>query len=249
MQSFPEDSRDGFEREYANNVLQYFPSYKDFWEKFIGDSYKNKYVLTPRTPSYPKGYSKDKIKQINDLQIFMSKVSYSIFCNLLSAEKQLIEYKKSLPITNAHFAFWAIENFECAYFHIGNIPYALHNLWKEIKMVFFPKPYRSYNLSSYLKSIGKDKNWILLNDEPDNIRTNLVHLCRHTFRPINKKLYLPDYVKKLQYMWSQINTGGWVSAEEKLQDHIQITFNVCEDFYSSIIPEMEKYLINEGITI
>jgi len=133
MQIFPKDSRDEFEKEYANNVLQYFPSYKPFWEKFIGDSYKKKYVLTPRTPVYPTGYSQAKIKEMNELQIYMSKLSYSIFCNLVSAEKLLIEYKKSLPLTNAHFAFWAIENLECAYFHIGNIVYALHNLWNEIR--------------------------------------------------------------------------------------------------------------------
>jgi hypothetical protein len=116
-------------------------------------------------------------------------------------------------------------------------------------MIFFPKPYHFYKLPDYLKSIGKDTNWILLNDEPINIRTNLVHLCRHTFRQINKKLYLPDYVKKKQYMWSQINTGGWVSAEEKLEGHIQITYKVCEDFYSSIIPETKNYMKKEGIKI
>jgi len=249
MQSFPKDSRDEFEIENAKNILQFFPSYKSFWEKFIGDSYKYKYVLTPREPSFPTGYSKDKIKKMNELHILMNKLSYSIFCNLVSAEKLSIEYKKTLPLTNSYFAFWAIEDFESAYFHIGNIKYALHNLWTGIKMVFFPKTYISYDLASYLKSIGKDKNWILLNDEPDNIRTNLVHLCRHTFRQINKKLYLPDYVKKKQYLWNQINTGGWVTAEEKLDSHIKIVFDVCEDFYSSIIPVMEKYLTKEGIKI
>jgi hypothetical protein len=161
----------------------------------------------------------------------------------------LQEYQQNSPIHSVDSAFWAIESFECAYFHIGNIKLALHNLWTEIKMNYFSKPFQCYNLDNYLRSINKDKNWLLLKDEPYNIRVNLVHLCRHTFHPINNVLYLPDYVKLKQYLWSQIKTNGWVSAEQKLTEHLEITYKTCEDVYTVLIPTMENFLITEGINI
>lgn len=48
MQEFPKDSRDDIEIRYADHVLSLFPSYKDFWEKFVGIDTDNKESLLPR---------------------------------------------------------------------------------------------------------------------------------------------------------------------------------------------------------
>ena len=249
MQIFPDDTRDTIERKHAKQVLAEFPSYGKFWEKFIGDGRKYSHVLTPREPVFPKSFSNSDKENIQDTQILLSKVSYSIFCNLIAAENQLEEYEKTLPLSNEHFSFWAIESFECAYFHIGNVTYALTRIWGKIRKIFFSPLISQQTLDKYLEGKKKGKNWLSLTDEPKNIRDNLVHLSRHIFRQHKNNLYLPLYVEKDKYLWRKMKINGWMTASEKLHNHIRLTYATCENVYSSIIPDIQSYLKNQGIMI
>jgi hypothetical protein len=250
MQKFPEDSRDAIEQMYGKHVMTKFPSYGRFWEEFIGDSYKYHHVPTPRPPIFPKKYSNSQITKYKDAQTLLSKVSYSVFCNLVAAETQLAECEKALPLSNSHFTFWAIESFECGYFHIGNVGYALERMWGKIRKVFFTKPISDLKeLTDYLKTKKKDNNWEKLHDEPKNIRDNLVHLCRHLFKQHKGNFYLQLYVEKDKYLWKEMKINGWMKASEKLENHIQLTYAACEDVYSSLLPDIKSYLKKEGIQI
>lgn len=250
MQVFPNDSRDEVELEYNKLILANFPSYGKFWEKFIGDNHKYKTVLLPRDPVFSKKYTREDKKNFREIQQWISKVNYSVFCNLVGAEKQLEDYNKTLPISNLHFFYWAIESFECSYFHIGNIAYSLEALWGKIKNNFFEPAGKKQDILTYLKSKNKEKNWTKFRDgEPKYIRDDLVHFGRHIFTQHNGELYLPLNITPRQYLWSKMKIEGWIPASLKLEDHIKLAYQTCEDTYSLIIPEIEKYLKREGIKI
>ena len=133
MQKFPKDTKDDLEKEYGNRVLKNFPAYGKFWEKFIGydNSYKN--AIRPRIPIFPKKYSDMDKKNFLENQLWLSKVSYSIFCNLISLEKQFKEYEKFSKNLDIDSYFWTMESMECTYFHIGNISFGLESIWGRLK--------------------------------------------------------------------------------------------------------------------
>ena len=250
MQRFPEDTRDEIEKEYSVHILKLFPSYGEFWEKFIGDNNKYRTVLLPRDPIFPKKYSKKDKTDFRASQQWISKVSYSIFCNLVGAEKQLEEYNKSLPISNLHFFYWAVETFECGYFHIGNIAYGLESLWGKVKNSFFEPITKRQDMLTYLTSINKEKNWTdFKNGEPLAIRDDLVHFGRHIFTQYNEELYLPLNILPRQYLWSEMDIKGWIPASLKLESHIKLAYQTCEDIFSLIIPEIESHMKKERIKI
>ncbi len=78
MQEFPKDSRDDIEIRYADHVLSLFPSYKDFWEKFVGIETNNKDSLLPRNPVFTIPYGQKKRRKIRKFQLWLSKVNYQI---------------------------------------------------------------------------------------------------------------------------------------------------------------------------
>jgi len=250
MQIFPNDSRDAIEIRYGDEVLKSFPSYGEFWEKFIGDNNKYPTVLRPRDPKFPANFSDNEKMKFREIQQWLSKVSYSIFCNLISTEEQLVQYSKTLPIPNEYFYFWAIESFECGYFHIGNITYSLKSLWGKVKNSFFEPINKKQNMNEYLTTNSKEKNWNeLRNGEPIAIRDDIVHFGRHIFTFQFGELYLPLNILPRQYLWSKMKIEGWIPASKKLESHINLAYQTCEDIFSLVIPEIENYLIKKGIEI
>lgn len=76
-----------------------------------------------------------------------------------------------------------------------------------------------------------------------------MHFGRHIFTQFKGELYLPLNITPRQYLWSEMKIEGWIPASLKLEAHIKLTYQTCEDIYSLILPEIEDYLKKEGITI
>ena len=68
MQIFPNDSRDAIEIRYGDEVVKSFPSYGEFWEKFIGDNNKYPTVLRPRDPKFPANFSDNEKMKFREIQ-------------------------------------------------------------------------------------------------------------------------------------------------------------------------------------
>lgn len=247
MQEFPKDSRDDIEIRYADHVLSLFPSYKDFWEKFVGIETNNKDSLLPRNPVFTILYGQKKRRKIRKFQLWLSKVNYSIFCNLVSSCNQYNEYMKTLPITNDHFFFWAMESYEIAYFHIGNVIFELREIWNKLKerAIVSPNVQGKY-LSNFLGT--KSKNWDILNDEPREFRNCLVHNFRYIFA-LGEELYFPDKTDSNKIMWQEMNFKYFIKGSKKLKSHIELTFKSCEDIYVKIIPLIDSYFKKRGVII
>ena len=94
MLEFPKDARDTTEREYWPKVEKYYPSYKKFWEKFIGvrtdDQSLRPYGL--KIKGVPVNYDSNKYKKYSG----MCMRHYSIFCDIASAIEEIAEMKKAL---------------------------------------------------------------------------------------------------------------------------------------------------------
>lgn len=247
MQFFPKDSRDDIEIKYADHVLTLFPSYKIFWEKFVGFDINKKNSLMPRLPKYPSSYNSKQERDFRELQIWLSKINYSIFCNLVSSCNQYIEYMKTLPISNNHFFFWAIESYECSYFHIGNVIFELRELWKKLKEKnIAPNKFKKKNLSEFLDK--KSNNWDMLHDEPREFRNCLVHNFRYIFA-LSDELYFPDKTDSSKIMWQEMDFKYFIKGSKKLHSHIELAYKSCEDVYVEIIPLIEKYIKAQGVVI
>ncbi|MBE3095282.1 MAG: hypothetical protein IMZ52_09650 [Actinobacteria bacterium] len=219
MQKFPDDSEDFIEKRYAGDILKQFPSYGIFWSKFIGVDEKPLPVILPRIPKCPKETHEGYVKKIRYSQLFIAKVNYAIFCNLIAAEYQLKSYKMNLPIKNEEQFFKAMESIECGYVHIGNIIYFLDSLWGKIKKIFFSAPSNQYELGTYLKKNTVEKNWQSLYDEPKYIRDKIVHFGRHIFTFHNNELYLPITIPH-SFIWAEAPVNDWMPAEIKLHKEL-----------------------------
>lgn len=247
MQKFPKDSRDDIEIRYANHVLTLFPSYKTFWERYVGVDVNKIDSLLPREPNYPPSFDKNQRKNFREFQIWLSKINYSIFCNLISSCKQYNEYMKTLPIPNEHFFFWAMESYECAYFHIGNIIFELREIWNKIKEKnLAPNRFKNKNLSDFLGKKGN--NWDKLHDEPREFRNCLVHNFRYIFA-LGDELYFPDKTDSSKIMWQDMNFKYFIKGSKKLESHIDLAYKSCEDVYNEIMPLIDVYIINQGVKI
>jgi len=247
MQIFPNDSKDGIELRYAYDVLSKFPSYKYFWEKYVGLDLTKGNSLLPKTPTFPSSYGKTKEDEFKKFQLLLSKINYSIFCNLVAAENQYYEYMKTLPITNDHFFFWAMESYECAYFHIGNIIQELKEIWEKLnEKNIVSVAYKNKNLSNFLGK--KSGNWDALHDEPRVFRNCIVHNFRYIFT-LGEELYFPDKTDSDKIMWQEMDFKYFVKGSTKLKSHIDIAYKSCEDIYSEIIPLIDKYIKKEGVII
>ena len=245
MQIFPQDSIDDIEIKYANHVLDSFPSYKDFWEKFIGVDTSNNDSILPRIPRFPPAFNNRQKYDYKKFQRKLSKLNYSIFCNLVSSCNQYNEYMKTLPITNVHFFFWAMESYETAYFHIGNIIQELIELFKYLKGKNIISNTYS-NLSNFLGT--SNVNWNILYGEPRIFRNCLVHNFRN-IHALAEELYFPDKTERGKFMWREMNFKYLIKGSKKLEDHINIAYKSCEDIYKEIIPLIERYNRRIGVII
>jgi len=243
MKKFPNDSRDEFEIRYGESILKLFPSYGTFWEKFIGNDEKYNDALLPGKLEFPKNFPSKKKDKIIKNQLIFSKISYSIFCNLISAEKQFNEYEKSLKISNNHFLFWAIESYECAYFHIGNISFGLDNLWDYLKEEdYVKKKYYKKKLEEYLELTQKDKNFRELRlGEAQHFRNFIVHNFRYIHTIVDGELYFPSKTDRDKVIWKEMEFDAWIPGSKKLKSHIELSYRTCEDVYSCIIPIISLY--------
>jgi len=147
-QKFPKDTRDEIERMFADDVLAEFPSYGEFWERFIGvDVNRLSEGLWPKPPKFPKGYVDAKKEDFKKRQIWIARASYGIFCNLAGAHYQLGQYLEQIPIKDGKAFFRSIEAVECAYLHIGSVAYELDSLWGKIRKLstpHYPKDFLKY---------------------------------------------------------------------------------------------------------
>lgn len=150
MQKFPNDSEDSIEKAYGQKVINLFPSYKKFWEIFIGVDKTRLPLLFPKKLQFTKNYDSNFKRKITDERYIVSKINYAIFCNLVAADYQLEIYLKNIPIKDDITFFKAIEALECGYVHVGNIPYFLDAIWGQIKKRFYRHPIRQMKMPRFL---------------------------------------------------------------------------------------------------
>jgi len=244
MQKFPKDTHDFIEKMYCGKILGLFPSYGEFWEKFIGVDNSKLPLLYPRSPKFPQNYQK-KEKFINT-QMWMARASYGVFCNLAGAYFQLERYKENIPITTEKKFFEAIEAIECGYHHLGAVILGLETLWGKIRKFAGA----SKKLGKYLEGKGKYNNCSILNKEPRFIRNELVHFGRHVFDYRLQRLYLPLKLPyKKNYTWPEAKVDSWIPADTKLEEHVNIACKTCEDVYRELIAIFSNYTKKEGIKI
>lgn len=251
MQKFPKDTKDDLEKEYGDRVLEKFPVYGKFWEKFIGYDNSYKDSILPRKPIFPKNYSNINMKKFLETQLWLSKVSYSIFCNIVSLEKQLEEYKNSSKNLDINSYFWTMESLECAYFHIGNISFGLESIWGKLKnKKLLEQKYHELKLEDFLITKNNEKNFHELRyGEAQRFRNSIVHNFRNIHTVMDGKYYFPSVTDPNKFLWSDMKFDAWVLGSLKLKLHIELALKACEDVYSTFIPLIESYIKKEGIHI
>lgn len=251
MQKFPDDSMDEIEKRYADIILAGFPSYKEFWEKFVGLDKTNKVSFLPRKPVFPEDYGKEKGDDFRGLQHWLSSVTYSLFCNLAGAYYHFCKYKEFEPKSKEKI-FEILESYECSYLHLGNIIYILDSLFGKLKnnLIIDPKYRKDKEITHWLGDNNKDENWLELNDEPKKFRDSLVHNgFRGIFTVIDGEIYFPLKTDKDKVLWSDMEFEFFVTGTYKLETHINLAFKTCEDVYNVFIKTLDDFIKNEEIEI
>lgn len=250
MQKFPKNSKDLIESEYGKIVIKLFPSYKNFWEKFIGVDISKKESLLPKKPSWPRGYSKKQQKKFRENQLWFSKVSYSTFFNLVVAEKKFEIFSNIKKLNDFKSIFTSLECCESIYLYIGNVKFALPSFWGRFKNKnILDLKYSSMNFEAYLKSRTKIDNWNKLKKDPMDFRNCIVHNFKYIYFIDNGKLYLPNKVNPKKILWEDMKFDYWKNAKSRLREHIEITYRTCEDVFQSIIPIIDFYYEKEKVRI
>jgi hypothetical protein len=181
----------------------------------------------------------------------LSKVSYSIFCNLISLKKQFEEYENFSKNLDIDSYFWTMESMECAYFHIGNISFGLESIWGRLKnQKFLDSKYHGLKLENFLVIKNNGENFKELRyGEPQRFRNCIVHNFRNIHTVMDGKYYFPSVTDSDKIMWNDMKFDAWVLGSFKLKSHIELALKACEDVYSSIIPLIESYIKQEEIKI
>lgn len=260
---FSTDTQDAIEQLYCDQILQRFPLYAAFWEKFIGVQDNNiSGFLRPYGLKIPPALKHEK-KAINNTYFEITYVHYTLFCHLAGAHYQIGELKKSLQDTCAkqrHFKHW--EAFENIYFHLGIVMNQLYQLWGLLFVLKGickrKKDGEPDGVRKALKAflvVEKKKSLACLLEKVENeitiIRNNITHYVRGFSRYLSstKEYVIPNSIRKRE-MWEKSlrKTAFRVTTAKTNSDLVRMQCMVNQ-FHEILIPELEKYLCSKKLEI
>lgn len=180
MMDLFDDSGEVIQNLWARIVCQNYPTYKDFWDEFIGERFAED-RLKHYEIEFPKEKSPENRKELACQYDDMSIVHYSIFYNFASTHYQIEQLKKALTnyLANekeklSYFLHW--ESFNSVYFYLGNIFYLLKKLYSRVLTIVNKKGNRKFE--EYLIQNGLHEEYSKLSNSIKDIRDYMVHFSK-----------------------------------------------------------------------
>ncbi|KXA93590.1 hypothetical protein AKJ65_06180 [candidate division MSBL1 archaeon SCGC-AAA259E19] len=252
MKNFPEDTHDRIERLFSERILKNFPTYSDFWEKFVG--WRDKKRLLPYELEFPSTMTEEDMEEIRGIYNQICLTHYTCFHQCAGAHYQL-ERAKNLEETRttenddeAHFQFW--EHYDNFYQHIGNGRNGMRKLWNLIAE-FSAKDSPS-KIEDYLFSIGEKKKAQKiqkLEDRAITLRNNLVHYSRTWHLLISGSYYIPLPIKEDPAFKDIKDPDEIKLVTSEMHDDLEKLEEILNDIVPIIGKELNKCLNNKGVKI
>lgn len=269
MKSFNE-GKDNIEILFKNSILQRFPNYAIFWEKFIGyrdDALPN---LQPYGLKFPKNYSKTKRQKVEKIHLEINQIHHHIFCSLSGAHYELNNYLSNYLSSGAKSVFIRHNSLNSFYFHIGVcrdminrlvkyilIELANENIRKPIKCDKCKKPIEFGYLNAFHEYL-KDKDDELAKrfDEwksrINKIRSRLSHYGSIGKLINNREEFIPKKFSKKKHWFDdheEMNKGNIETVKYSLDNDLKETEELLNILYDLFISKFEEFLEREKILI
>jgi hypothetical protein len=257
---FPQDTQDSIERLYSTEVLDKFPLYKDFWEKFVGVRPGPGY-LRPYGLRFDSTVSATDRKETRLTYEELSMAHYTLFCHLSGAHFQLANLRASVP-TNGdiqrQFNHW--EAFEAIYLHLAIAVNQVYHLWG-LALLMEGKLVRSSGgtingvrptLNKVLVSLRKGRLWrdlVKLEDETIFLRHSMTHFARGASRHEEGRYFIPLRMRTNRVWTRQWRSRKYVGTRARAWKDINRVRQTINELHALLIQRLERTFQSRGIKV
>jgi hypothetical protein len=259
------DARDPIERLFARRILQRFPKYGEFWNRFVGFSSRTKYP-SPYGLKIPQAIPRSERSQIRRSYEEMCMAHYSLFCHLAGGHFGTYKLKASFPTSSKSNWFKHWETFESVYLHLGICFNEVYHLWDLLfllrgEMKRIPNgeirqmrggPTRSSLMDTEFKNarkLGALVAFKSLKNEISARRNNMTHYARGSTLVIENRPYVPMRVQSNIPWRRELRTKKWWETSLKAAQDLKRTEDVIDATHSVLIAGLDLHFSNKGIAI
>lgn len=253
MLSFPSDTKDKIEKLYGPVILNNFPNYADFWNKFIGVKVSNNGVFLPYGLIYPATISDRDKKRMTGNYREISMSHYSLFCHLAGTHFQLDLLRKT-PITRSKISYFRhFECFESCYLHLGIVYNQICHLWSILfEIIGIGRNQVARNLENYLTSRRKKYLWkefqkLYINSV--RLRNNITHFSRGANKIAHGRSYIPELIKENAIWDKQMKYKHWIETSVKIERDLTNWEVLLNKLHGFLIKEFDGYLTRNRINV
>lgn len=255
---------DPIEQIYAAKILQRFPRYGEFWEKFIGVKTMGNYVL-PYGVRIPNSIPRLERTEIRRAYEEINMAHYTLFCHLAGAHFQAD--RLSYPVSSPAKWFEHFEAFESAYIHLGSCFYQVHHL---LDLLFLLRGQLTRSQERRIVRIhGGLKKRDLIKQQFRNARKlksldffcsvkrrirvrrdNLVHYARGASIGALQSVRVPSTVRP-DVTWSRQlrRKRRYILTRSLVKRDLRDTELAMDSCHRVLIDALEEFLLNKGVRI
>jgi hypothetical protein len=244
------------ERAYSADVLNLFPEYGCFWQKFIG--VKSHSDFPGRIFSYglrfPSDFEEGERTHIGQVYEEITMAHYSLFCHLAGAHFQIRQLERTIGLSNPQtnqIEHW--EAFEVTYLHLGIVFNETHHLWNLLATLKDASTNSGTQLmKNVLVAANKPKIYTEFEQLEIDIkarRNNVTHYSRGASWIWNGKLYVP--LKQTQNTpWTvELQGKEWIETLPKAKTDLRYVEITINSIHAHLIELFETFLNEKRILV
>lgn len=244
-QSFPDDSLDPVEDIYSEQILQTFPRYKEFWEKFIGTERARMGRLIPREMEVPGEWPDERREELELQREKAAMFHYSLFCDFAGAHYQLKLATEASNHDDPHRKYFEFfEAFDNFYGHLANADNHIECLWNAVRKIVPGVP----ELDEHLKNDQdlKDKHDEFV-EEAVRVRDTLVHYARVLCFDLGG--YKIPWPLPGDTPWSEYDLDETEDALKKMERDLELAEAWANAVDGELIPILTEHFEEEGVEV